>query len=447
MKRLRSRPGLVLFLGAFLVFNSNCRPIASGDTIAAALLPVRIVLGRTLTLDPYAPALARAYDGKPYFLYWKGGHAYSIYPIALPLLLSPLYLPVACLPGVHAWKPEHIFLLARALEKLMASLIAAASATCLFLLLRRLMSQRRALLLAALYAFATNTWSTSSQALWQHGPSQLAIVLSLLCLQTFLDEPRPWKAAGAGLFAALSPALRPTDVFFFAASVAVLAVLARRAGLLRWYALFGALCGGALVAYNLWMFGHLRGGYPEGLDGPFWTGLAGILLSPSHGLLVFSPVLAFALVGAWRWLRERPAPGREVYTIALLFSLAHLLVYAKWGMWWGGECYGPRLLADALPCLVLLLGPALDAIAPWRPARVAFAAALLLSLAVQGVGAFFCTVPFHDPGALWDWRRCPIIVNARAGPERAHYATLTRWARQLLSGQRPDWTGTPMRLR
>jgi hypothetical protein len=438
---------LVLFLGAFLVFNSNCRPIPSGDTIGAALLPVRIALERTLTLDPYAPELARAYDGDAYFLHWKGGHAYSAYPIAHSLLVSPLYLPVAWLPGVRAWKPEFVFLLARVLEKLMASLIAAASAAYLFLLLRRLMSQRRALLLAAVYAFATNTWSTSSQALWQHGPSQLAIVLSLLCLQAFLDQPRPWKAAEAGLFAALSPALRPTDVFFFAASVAVLGVLARRAGLLRWYALFGALCGGGLVVYNLWMFGHLRGGYTQPLEAPFWTGLAGILLSPSHGLLVFSPVLAFALLGAWRWLRERPARGREVYTIALLFSLAHLLAYAQWGMWWGGDCYGPRLLADALPCLVLLLGPALDAIALSRPRRVAFAAALLVSLAVQGVGAFFYPAGFGRPEALWDWRRCPIVVNARAGPMRVHYAAMALWARQLLSGQRPDWTGTPLHLR
>lgn len=447
MKRLRSNPGLVLFLGAFLVFNSNCRPIPSGDTIGAALLPVRIALERTLDLDPYAPALVRAYDGDAYFLHWKGGHAYSAYPITLSLLVSPLYLPVAWLPNVRAWRPELVFLLARTLEKLMASLIAAASAACLFLLLRPLMSQRRALLLAAVYAFATNTWSTSSQALWQHGPSQLAIVLSLLCLQAFLEEPRPWKAAGAGLFAALGPALRPTDVFFFAVSVAVLGLLARRAGLLRWYALFGALCGGALVAYNLWMFGHLRGGYTQPLDAPLWTGLAGILLSPSHGLLVFSPVLAFALVGAWRWLREPPARGREVYAIALLFSLAHLLVYAKWRIWWGGDCYGPRMMADALPCLVLLLGPALDAITLSRPARAAFAAALLVSLAVQGVGAFCFPAGFDRANALWDWRRCPIVTNARAGPARVHYRALALWARQLSSGQRPDWTGTPLRLR
>jgi hypothetical protein len=440
--------GITLFLGAFFVFNLNCRPIPSGDTIGAALLPLRIVLEETVTLDPYADALARVYDGNAYFLHWKDGHAYSAYPVAQSLLLSPLYLPAAWLPGVRRWRPEPIFLLARALEKVMASLIAAASAAFLFLLLRRLMSSRRALLLAAVYAFATNTWATSSQALWQHGPSQLAMVLSLLCLQAFLDgRGKPWTAAGAGLFAALSPALRPTDVLFFAVSAAVLGVLARRAGLLRWYALFGVLCGGAVAAYNLWLFGNLRGGYGQPLAAPFWTGVAGLVLSPSHGLLVFSPVLAFAVVGAWRWLRERPARGREVYLIALLFPLAHLLACARWWSWWGGACYGPRMMADTLPCLVLLLGPALDAIGRRRPARTAFAAALVFSVAVQVVGVFFYPSGAGRDEALWDWRRCPIVENARAGPARAHYAALALWGRQLLSGQRPDWTGTPLHLR
>ncbi len=447
MKGLRARPGPALFVGALLVFNANCRPIPSGDTIGAALLPVRIALNGTLNLDPYAPVLARAYGGS-YFLQWKDGHAYSAYPIAAPLLLSPLYVPVRTLPGAGTWRPELVILLSRVLEKLTASLIAAATVWCLFLLSRRLMSERRALLAACVYAFATNTWSTSSQALWQHGPAELAMVLSLLFLQTFLDgDRRPWMAAGAGLFVALAPVIRPADAPFFVASVVVLGIWAKRDGLLRWYALGGGLCGGALAAWNLWLFGDLRGLYTPAFEYPFWEGLGGLTVSPSHGLLVFSPVLAFALFGAWRWLRDRPARGREVYAIALLFVAGELLLCAKWWSWWGGECYGPRMMADAVPFLVLLLGPALDGISRARLARVVFAALLVMSVAVQAVGAFCYPAGAQQQEALWDWRRCPIVLNARAGPARAHFAVLAKWGRELLAGQQPDVTGTPLNIR
>ena len=126
------------------------------------------------------------------------------------------------MPGARQSPVLTQVLVARILEKLVASAIAAASAAFLFLLLLRVTNARRALLLAAVYAFATNTWSTSSQALWQHGASQLTIVASLLCLAKFLEAPRTRSAVGAGLLAALSIAMRPTDLLFWLASLAVL---------------------------------------------------------------------------------------------------------------------------------------------------------------------------------------------------------------------------------
>ena len=438
-----SRPALKLFLAAFVLYNLNCRPIPSGDTVTAALLPLQVVLHGSVDLDAWRPYLASSYGGSTYFLHERNSHYYSAYPIAQPLLLTPLYTPLLLVPEMRAWPVPTLVLLARVLEKLMASLIAAASVAFLFLLLLRLTTPRRALLLAGVYAFATNVCSTSSQALWQHGAGQLATVLSLLCLAIF-QERAGWRAAaGAGLFAALSVAMRPSDVLFLAASCAVLLWGDRRVRLLAWYAGFGALIGGALALYNWLTFGSLRGGYPQAFDGAFWPGLAALTVSPSHGLFVYSPVLLFALAGVY-FCRRRISP---ILIIALLFSLAHLLLYANWPFWWGGDCYGPRMMADVLPALVLLILPALNWIGRHRPLRAAFAASLVFSIAVQLVGVFSFPLGFRLPEPFWDWSRCPIVSNARQGPTLAPYRVVAGWANDLLHGRRPDTQHTGLLIR
>jgi hypothetical protein len=415
--------------------------------VTAALLPVELVLHGRADFDDCQPLLNQSY-GHAYFLYAKNGHYYSGYPVAHALLLTPLYVPLALVPGARTWTPLTEVLVARILEKLMASLVASASVAFLFLLLRRIAGERRALLLAAVYAFATNTWSTASQALWQQGASQFTIVLSLLFLARFLEDPSRWRAAaGAGLFAALSPAMRPSDLFFFAASLAVVLWRVRRPSLLASYAGFGALIGGSLAFYNLRLFGSPIGAFAQPLNGGVWRGLAGLTVSPSHGLFVYSPVLLFALAGAYFCWRDGSAPGRVLWPIALLFTASHVAFYARWPGSWGGDCYGPRYLTDVLPCLILLLSAALTWVARHRALKVAFAATLVFSVAAQFIGAFCFPLGFHSPELLWDWRRCPIVENARYGVDWVPYRVVAGWAGDLLHGRKPDTTHTGLFIR
>ena len=445
---MTSRPALKLFLGALLLYNLNCRPIPSGDTVTTALLPLQLVLHGSATFDTCQPLLQKYYNGFAYFLHAKDGHYYSSYPVAQSLLLTPLYMPLALAPGARKWPASTEVLVARILEKLMASAIAAASVVCLFLLLRRVASERRALLLAAVYAFATNTWSTSSQALWQHGASQLTIVVSLLCLARFLEDPSRWRvAAGAGLFAALSTAMRPTDILFFAASLAVLVWRARRPWLLAWYAGFGTLIGGSLAFYNLRLFGNLRGPYTLPFDGNFWSGLAGLTVSPSHGLLVYSPVLLFALAGAYFCRRHEGGPERVLWPIVLLFTASHVALNACWPFWPGGDCYGPRMLTDILPCLILLMAAALGWVARHRPLQVVFAMTVVFSVGAQLVGAFCFPLGYQTPEPLWDWGHCPIVENARRGATLNPYRVAAGFAKDLLHGRTPDTEQTGLLIR
>lgn len=433
MKRARSDIGrrqkrfaLLLFACSLVVYNLNFQRIASGDTLPASLLPFSILLDRSVNLDRFYEAVREHAPQHLRALALVDGHAYSAYPIGLPVLVAPLYIPAATVVAALDWSPARVMLLAGILEKLVASLIAACSAAAFYLLLVRLVEERQARWLAVVYAFGTSTWTISGQALWQHGGSQVAIILALLNLDKLRENADDhWAALLTGLFAGLSAAIRPTNVLFVAAAFAGVLVSSRRWRTLATFWVFPILAGGATVAYNLGVFNAVQGPPSLRFDAGFWQGLTGVLISPARGLFVYSPILLFSLAGAYEWLRRKPRAVSPVYLVALAFAVTQVLLIAKWRIWWGGHCYGPRLLADALPAFVILIAPAMDAIFRSGLLRPVFAALLAISVFVQGVGAFCYPASRWDetpvsigerPGRLWDWEDNPIFRSVKSGP-------------------------------
>jgi hypothetical protein len=184
----------------------------------------------------------------------------------------------------------------------------------------------------------------------------------------------------------------------------------------------------AALAYNLLLFGRPLGGFVamDRFEGnSMVAGLAGLLISPSRGLLVFSPVFAFAVVGVYLWFRAPRTLHPEVLWICMLTAAVHIAMVARWRGWTGGANYGPRLLTDVVPCLVILFIPAMSLVERSRGWKLAFAAALALSIAVQGIGAFcypnghWETQPVRaglHRERFWDWRDNQIFRSAAAGP-------------------------------
>ncbi|MFB3775994.1 MAG: hypothetical protein ACE141_00250 [Bryobacteraceae bacterium] len=413
---------LWLLLASLAVYSVNLQRIASGDTVGASLVPFALWLDGTVTLERFTahvPEHARAFV-------WKDGRAYSAYPIALPILITPLYGPAAWLAGSRGWNSEQTVVLAAILEKVSASVIAALSVALFYLFVRRLTSGKRAILLALVYGLGTNTWVTSSQALWQHGGSEIAVIAGLWSLWRAHRSPAGrLPVLAAGLCAAVAVAVRPTNILFLAAVGAWLAV-ARR-GWIQWAIFLAApLCAGGLtLAYNLYVFGRPSGGNALDFDGAFWSGLAGVLASPSRGLFVYTPVVFFSLVGAWAWWNSREKRRESVYLVSALFCASQIFLVSHWRVWWGGHCFGPRLLTDIVPCLVLLILPGAEWLSKRRFTRAAFAAAVAVSLFVQATGAFCYPrsewdvrpVPVGEhPSRLWDWSDNPILRGLRAGP-------------------------------
>ncbi|HLN02767.1 MAG TPA: hypothetical protein VK335_25990 [Bryobacteraceae bacterium] len=422
-----------LFAVAFFVYNLNLRPIPSGDTAPAALLPLSVVSGHSITLDRFAEWYrGPQHMNAVWFTRAADGHYYSSFPIALPLLIAPLYAPLAALDIQHM-PIGRVVLLARVIEKISASLIAALSVVAFLALARKLVDSKSAWMLTIAYAFGSPTWSISSQALWQHGAGELAFILALLLLMREGEHPaHVLLAALAGWCAGFGVAIRLSNAF-------PCILMTAYAGLSQWrlrskaaFACGAFLPVAAVLIYNVRIFGSALGAYPAGwlLRGNLLDGIAGLLISPSRGLLVFCPVFLFSAIGVYRWFRTSQKPHAPIYLICLVVVAAHFLTLARYRLWWGGFSYGPRLITDVIPCLVILMIPAMRLVEASGPWKSAFGATLVFSIFVQAVGAFCYPNGHWDslprsvdqyPERLWDWRDNQIVRSASAGPVLAPY--------------------------
>jgi len=438
-----------LLLLLFVIYNSNFRTIRWNDTLPARLLPFSLLLDHSLYLDQWVrPLLARRPDvNQLYFVRESHGHWMSSYPIILPIFVTPLYiLPAWWLsrqsPPLYPYS-NYFGLIADTMEKLSASLIAAISGAVLFLAFRRIASRKVSLVVALIYGLASNTWAISSQALWRHGLTELSFAFLLWALFRAPDSPNALSWAGLALTGAA--ANKPLEGVLVVAFVLYFVAHRQWRNLLRFLAP-PVVLGSLVLAFNLHYFARVVGGYgmPQffGRNSThlaFWvrlgTALAGSMVSPSRGLLVYSPWVAFAFLGAARLWKEK-SPG---WSRALIVALAVIWVLQVDGeVWWGGWCFGPRYFTDLLPFFSWFLVPVLANIRARPVLRVAFAATVAIALWVQVVGAFYYPAGNWDgrpvnvtlkPQRCWDWSDTQIMRSWKAGPASP---TLLNWWEQVL---------------
>ncbi len=422
--RFAVRTYLPLFVLLSAVYHSNLRPVASGDSLPASLIPFSILLDGSITLDRFGPYMEQHVWYSSAVLHKTEGHWYSFYPIAGPVLVTPLYLPFKFLPSIGQQPPGTLISIARVAEKVVSVVLSAGAAIFLLLLLRRLTSDRTAWMLTMLFALGTGNWSTSSQALWPHTFGQLAIIGCLYSVERFgsSDSESRWYWI-AGTFAACALAIRPTNLALLPALALVLWLQpARFADYLRVF--LPPVAAAALIgAYNLTVFQSIAGGYSPKLSGGFFDGLLGILLSPGRGLLIYTPIAIFALAAFAPRARESRGQHRLVVIAAGVFSLLHIAFIAAWPNWWGGYCFGPRLLTEICAPIIILIAVGFPAIRSGG-VKWAFLGVAVYCFLVQALGVFcypkgrWDSVPVSvndDPARLWNWTDNPLLRTAHGG--------------------------------
>lgn len=415
---------VVLFVACMAIYLANGNVIGSGDSVPNTLWGFNLLENHRIDFDIFRERLAQD-PGCYYFVNSPNGHISSFYPIGPAFVSFPLCVCMwAGLKAMHV--PIDITSPSFEQYRLTFEHFAASSITSLavvfFYLSSRLKFERRtALITTCVFAFSTNTWVTCSQALWQHGSSNLMLlaafyVLLRASLETKKCEGRKWLLL-AGFCLGLMPVIRPTNLIFsFAALLYSLFCL-------RSEVVF--LCLGTLsvvpgLVYNLIYFGTWLGAYGKiiGIGGIsfacFPGSCLGTLFSPSRGLFVYSPVLVFSFVGVWRLLKKIQFLTRDELLILFLAaaSLLHGFIYFFYYMWWGGHCYGPRLMTESLPMLAFVIGYFVEDNEKKKLCINGIASALFkltfaFSCFVQIVGAFGTSDT--------SWNLCPLNVDQYQG--------------------------------
>jgi len=323
--------------------------------------------------------------------------------------------------------------------------VVAATAALLFLLGCELGFGVRASLGMALLAALATPLTVYSTTFFAEPLAALALVAFLLLLVRAVRRERGTAllfAAGLALGACVLAKIAHA-VLLPPAGLLVLALLRRRARLFdeartraawtRSLASFGsglALPLLAIALYDLARFGTVfETGYASEAaqwTTPFLEGLAGLLASPGRGLFWFAPIVVASLAVAPRFARRFPLEG----AFALAVGVALLATYARWYMWEGGWCWGPRFLVPLLPLAMLPIG----ALLAERPRRLAVHGSLavlaLLSLVVAVDGLIVNPIDFHNWVKLTHGFRAQEFAAVGAGS----YYDLIRW----------DWRFSPL---
>ncbi len=339
-------------------------------------------------------------------------HVCSIFPPGVAILALPILVP-AVIAGVPPSDVTMLLLLGH----LVASILETIAALLLWSVFRRFVSPRWSVGLVLLDFLATSVRTVGSQALWQHAGVHLAIAAALwLVLEERALSSR--RAFLAGLAIGAGTVARQTTAL-------VLAGVMSRRTFLRAVAGFGIGIV-PLLAYNAIAFGDpFEQGYgSKPFDTPVLTGLYGLLLAPSRGLLIYAPYLAFAVAGLARAWRSQGYVATRLRALGLV-ALATLFLYATYTEWWGGRVFGARFLDDLAPILFAALawgiGRGLLARALWRRVFWIFAgwSLLLFNAAALVYDQRWDTDPinvnFH-PERLFDWSDPQWLAVLRALP-------------------------------
>jgi hypothetical protein len=415
----------------FCTYFANGREIGSVDSQPTKYAARELLLRGSLALNHVVGAtpelltrhtILLAADGR-YRSTYSPVPALSAAAVAWPLAASGLL----DLRGEHA--PGKI-------AKFAASLLTAMAVGVAFLMVRRWLPMAPALVLALGLGLGTGLWSTVSQTLWQHETAIFGFIVAVHALTGRSRGVGPGVLIGVGV--ALACASRLSVI---PAGLVVLIATWVCCGTRTMVAAVSvvAAAGAILIVHNLNAFGHILGPLPylESLHAQFhatdrsfqlgWEGYAGLLVSPSRGLLIFSPVVAVAALGFRAAWREGWSSAQRW---CLLAAAAQFALYGAYSVWWAGHTFGPRYMLDVLPFLVPSAALGMARLRLRSLGAVLGFLALAWSIVVSALGAYVYPAEMWntDPSEvdqyherLWDWRDTQIARTLQTPPNARNF--------------------------
>jgi hypothetical protein len=428
---------LVIWSLSFIVFLLS--PVVQfGDSAFSLLLSESLLYRRTFDLSPYLPENARAVvvhyadylHVKPLYqlVHIKHAIVYA-YPLGGSVLAIP-FVAVFNLCGLSVSGNQHLNLLDEvAMQRFVAAFLMATLACIFFRTARLLLPVRWSAAVALGAAFGTPIWSSLSRGLW--GQTWAVFLTGYLIYRLLEEETNTTPVNGATLATLASWIFftRPTGAIVVVGVTAYL-VTCRRQLSSQWFiaGLFWLSC---FVALSWSIYGalvppyYLRGGLLTTTH--MFEGMTGVLFSPSRGLFIFVPVTVWVLCLVLANFHD--LPHRSLALIAMAICLVQVPLAGCDAKWWGGHSYGPRLMADIIPWLVLLAILACAAELR-RPAAAGNSRGQIPGMrrgvAIAGAAALAISVLMNAPGAL---SFNGDLWNKRNGDVDTHPERLWEWKR------------------
>lgn len=346
---------LLVAVGAVAVFASTYfAPVSytRSDPELGLLVSQALIEHGTVRLDAYT-----AGDDAPLSRYSTfgeikntNGHTYYVFPLGTSVFAVP-FVGLANLWGLDMTVPEDNY----AVQNLLSALSCALIFGIVYQLAQYYLPVAPSLGIATASVLGSSLVSTLGTAFWN---SNLAITFVLLALLLIARRhrlrvrPNPYLLGGL-LFGAYF--CRPSTATFIITVLAYVLVedrwlLARTAGAAG--GLLFAFMIASWLEYSQWLPDYYSAAKLSLHKTPPAYLLYGLFLSPSRGLLVFSPFLIVVLA-ALVW-RLRDLRRERLVILSLAWIGLHVLVISRSTRWWGGHGYGPRLLTDLLPAFILL---------------------------------------------------------------------------------------------
>lgn len=450
------RVTLYLFLASFVVFSVSPVTILMDSqfellTSESLLRDHSVALNRFMIpgLDPQSlPVHPDSEVDRPFYqLVRVGGEVVYRYPHGGSFLALP-FVALMDLAGASVVRRDRSYDATTEVlsGKLLASLLMAVLVALLFEIAARLVPLPFALAIAVTAGFGSQIWSSTSRALWSQ---TWEIFIAGWVIWLLLSAEQRGSVQGPKRLRPLLLATLLAWLFFVRPTGAIVVGCVT---LFVWcyhrrdfpaFALCGAAWGAAFILYSLWSFGQPIPDYY------FWSGrissahqmaatLMACLISPSRGLLVFTPAVALPLYLVMRHCRDLAHSGMAILSLAIIACyMATVCAYSKW---WGGYSFGPRLLGSLVPWWGLLAALGFQALlrygalpgagrarSVYRRLVVTFALmAALIGIVINGWGAISWapllwnqTVEIdRHPERVWDWHNAQFAVGWTGSPRR-----------------------------
>jgi hypothetical protein len=346
---------LLLIICSVLIFGITLfAPVSyeSSDPAFVLLTSQAIIEYNTVNLDAYENAIYPHYFEGNRRIFQRNGHYYH-YSIGTGIFSVP-FVWIANLIGKDMTIYEHGI----ATQNVISAILSALIFIIIYQICACYLDSLSSFVISTISVLGSTLISTIGGGLWNIVFAVFFELLALLHLSRYdsgkIKGINPYWL-GFLLFSAFLS--RPTAGFFIVAVFAYL--LFKNRQLFLKVSVFSLMLLLFLATFVWFEYREMLPAYyspRKVLSGSsassFLVGFHGNLLSPSKGIFIFNPFLILVCGVTLRFFNN--IKTNAMFWLSILWVFLHIMAISYKSIWWGGHAYGPRLLTDIIPALILV---------------------------------------------------------------------------------------------